>query len=159
VYIHMNIYIYIYTHSFILKTSPCARYYFLYILQMRKSKPTLVKELVHCHKTTKWKGWDKNWSPQAPKALLFTSVLKFLFFKSLYFNWMIITLQYCDGFAIPRHEPVTEYTCVSSSWPPSTSLPTLSLWVVPEHWLWVPCFMHQTCTGHLFLHVVIIYMF
>ena len=25
--------------------------------------------------------------------------------------------------------------------PPPTSLPTLSLWVVPEHWLWVPGFM------------------
>ena len=33
---------------------------------------------------------------------------------------------------------------------PSTSLPALSLWVVPEHWLLVPCFMHQTCTVHLF---------
>ena len=25
--------------------------------------------------------------------------------------------------------------------------PILSLWVVPEHWLWVPCFMHRTCIG------------
>ena len=33
---------------------------------------------------------------------------------------------------------------------PPTSLSTLSLWVVPEHWLWVPCFMYPTCTGHLF---------
>ena len=31
------------------------------------------------------------------------------------------------------------YMCPSPSWtPPLTSLPTLSLWVVPEHWLWVP---------------------
>ena len=34
--------------------------------------------------------------------------------------------------------------------PSPTCLPTLSLWVVPEHWLWVPCFMLRTCTGHLF---------
>jgi len=33
---------------------------------------------------------------------------------------------------------------------PSTSLPTPSLCFVPEHWLWVLCFMHWTCTGHLF---------
>ena len=40
---------------------------------------------------------------------------------------------------------------VHASWtPPSTSLPTPSLCVVPEQWLWVPCFMHKTCTGHLF---------
>ena len=29
---------------------------------------------------------------------------------------------------------------------PSNPFPTPSLWVAPEHWLWVPCFMHQTCT-------------
>ena len=34
--------------------------------------------------------------------------------------------------------------------PPPTSLSTPFLWVVPEHQLWVPCFIHQTCTGHLF---------
>ena len=32
---------------------------------------------------------------------------------------------------------------------PPTSLPTPSLWVVPEHGLWMPCFMCGTCTGHL----------
>ena len=34
--------------------------------------------------------------------------------------------------------------------PPSYLLPHPSLWVVPEHRLWVPCFMHRTCIGHLF---------
>ena len=34
--------------------------------------------------------------------------------------------------------------------PPPTSLPIPSLWVVPVHWLWVPCFMHWTWTGDLF---------
>ena len=33
---------------------------------------------------------------------------------------------------------------------PSTFLLTPSLWGVPEHWLWVPCFMCRTWTGHLF---------
>ena len=26
---------------------------------------------------------------------------------------------------------------------PTRSFPILSLWVVPEHWVWVLCFMHQ----------------
>ena len=50
------------------------------------------------------------------------------------------------------------YTCVPPILnPPPTSLPTLSLWVVPERLLWVPCFMYQTCTGHLFY--MVIYLF
>ena len=32
----------------------------------------------------------------------------------------------------------------------STHPKPLSLWVVPEHWLCIPCFMRWTCTGHLF---------
>ena len=33
--------------------------------------------------------------------------------------------------------------------PPPTPLLTYN-WVVPEHWLWVPCFMHQTYTGVMY---------
>ena len=45
------------------------------------------------------------------------------------------------------------YTCVPSILkPPPISLPTLSLWVVPEHWLWLPCSMLGTCIGHLFIY-------
>ena len=43
-----------------------------------------------------------------------------------------------------------EYMCPPILNPLSTSFSTLSLWVVPEHQLWVPCFMHRICTGHLF---------
>ena len=35
--------------------------------------------------------------------------------------------------------------------PPPTFFPTPSLWVVPEYLLWVPYFMCQTCTGHLYI--------
>ena len=58
-------------------------------------------------------------------------------------------------FAIPQRELDM---CPPHPECPSTSLLTLSLWVVPEHWLWMPCFMHQTCTDHSILHIVI-YMF
>ena len=42
------------------------------------------------------------------------------------------------------------YMCPPSWTTPLTALPMPSLWVVPEHQLWVPCFMRWTCTGHLF---------
>ena len=53
-------------------------------------------------------------------------------------------------FAIHRHESATG-ACVPPFWTlHTTSLPTSLLWVVPEHRLWAPYFMHQTSTGHLF---------
>ena len=33
------------------------------------------------------------------------------------------------------------HICLPPFWPPPTTLPTPSLWVVPEHQLWVPCFI------------------
>ena len=53
-------------------------------------------------------------------------------------------------FAIHQHELATGiHVSHPTLNPPLTSLPTLSLWVVPEHQLWEPCFMHRTCPGHL----------
>ena len=64
-----------------------------------------------------------------------------LFFKKklIYFNWRLITLQCCGGF-LPYFDMNQ----------PQVYLCSPSLWVVPVHWLWVPCFMHQTWTGDLF---------
>ena len=42
-----------------------------------------------------------------------------------------------------QHELATGTHVPPSLSPPPTSLLTPTLWVVPEHWLWVPCFMHQ----------------
>ena len=73
---------------------------------------------------------------------ILSSLCLFLKFKLIYLNWRMIMLQYCDGFYHPTTWTVHGYTCVPSilnALP--TSHPTLSLCVVPEHQLWVPCFM------------------
>ena len=67
-----------------------------------------------------------------------------------YFNWRLITLQYWGGFCHILTWVSHGCTCVSHPEPPPTTLPLPSLWVVRVHWLWVPCFMHWTWTGHLF---------
>ena len=79
-----------------------------------------------------------------------------LFFKTIFkiisFNWRIITLQYCDFFYFCDTSIWfgLRYTCPLHHEPPLTSLPTLSLQVVTEHQLCVPCFTHQTHTGYPF---------
>ena len=71
--------------------------------------------------------------------------------KALYFNWTI-TLQHCGDFCHTLNWPESArmHMCPPILNSPSTSLPTPSLLVVPEHQPWVPCFMHWTCTGHPF---------
>ena len=54
---------------------------------------------------------------------------------------MVPALHQCESATDARVPP---------SWTPPAILPTPSLWVVPEHQLWVLCFMHQIFTGHLF---------
>ena len=67
------------------------------------------------------------------------------------FNSRIITLQSCDFFCHISTWIGHRYTCVSPILnTPPTSFSTPSLWVVQEHCLWMPCFMHRTRTGHLF---------
>ena len=45
----------------------------------------------------------------------------FLKFKFIYFNWKLITLQYCIGFSIHQHESPTGIQVCSSSWTPLPS--------------------------------------
>ena len=72
-------------------------------------------------------GCDKN-------CILFVCLLTFKFF--IYFNWRLITLQYCGGFFpyIDMNHP-GRYMCPPILNLPPTSLPTPPFWVVPENQL------------------------
>ena len=80
-----------------------------------------------------------------------TYLVLFLFkFKFIYFNWRLMTLQYCIGFAIHQYESVTGIYVFPILNPPPTSLPVPSLWVVSVHQPQTSSIMHRTWTGDSF---------
>ena len=89
--------------------------------------------------------------PIVQKLFSQSSVLLYLFFLNInLFNWRLITLQYCIGFAIHWHDSTTGVHMFPILNLPPTSLPIPSLWVVPMHQPQASYIMHWTWTGNSF---------
>ena len=73
-----------------------------------------------------------------------------LFFKFIYFNWRLITLQHCIGFAIHQHASATGIHVFPILNPPPSSLPVPSLWVVSVHQPQASSILHRTWPGYSF---------
>ena len=90
------------------------------------------------------------------------NIFIYLFFiikyKFIYFNWRLITLQYCIGFAIHQHWIRHRYTCVPHPEPPSLLPPR----TIPLGHLSAPAPSIQYHASNLdwrFIPYMILYMF
>ena len=96
------------------------------------------------HRSTKVRMTWLTW------MLIMSSYFIYFYYKFIYFNWRLITLQYCLGFAIHQHESATGMHVFPILNPPPSSLPAPSLWVVSVHQPLASSIMHRTWTGDSF---------
>ena len=75
----------------------------------------------------------------------------------IYFNWRLVTLKYCIGFAIHQHESATGAHVLPILKPSPTSLPIPFLWVIPVHQPQAPCIIASNLDWLFVSHIL--YMF
>ena len=74
----------------------------------------------------------------------------FFKYKFICFNWRLVTLQYCIGFAIHQHESAKGIHVLPILNPSPSSLSIPSLSVIRVHQPQASSIMHQIWTGNLF---------
>ena len=95
--------------------------------------------------------WAKNWKSKIwIVSMGKTGAVYLIFKKIIYFNWRVITLQYCIGFGIHQHESATGIHVFPILNAPPSSLPVPSLWVISVHQPQASSIMHRTWTGDSF---------
>ena len=80
--------------------------------------------------------------------------MNFYFFSSVLFIYLL-TLQYFIGFVIHWRESTMGVHVFPILNPPPTSLPFLSLWVIPACQPWAFCIMYRNLDWRFISHVII----